>query len=300
MAPARERATSTPAKYRGQSRDAIPKRATRLTVATLTSKTLALWTLVVATAAAARPAGADPALADPLAYDRVTELGGVSLNRDATHLYAAIEPWQGRLEIVRYDLESGEGAPETLFAPSCAGLKSVVPDRQEKRLAFTCDPLGDERHKLHIVDIDTGAYLVPTPRDQLDIPCAFSPDGAVIYAARGHHIWGGTRIVEISTSTGEARTRFATDDARLFCHDLSDDGRRLLIERYVDNGERHLGMLDLQDGAHRVAAAGARGPGQAASVRRRDRVVSSPTGERTGFGSGAGIGAAACAPSTCR
>jgi hypothetical protein len=184
-----------------------------------------------------------------LAYDRVTELGGVSLNRDATHVYAAIEPWQGRLEIVRYALASGEGAPETLFAPPCAGLKTVVPDDQEKRLAFTCDPLGDERHKLHLVDIDTGAYRVPTPRDQLDIPCAFSPDGAVIYAARGHHIWGATRIVAISTSTGEARTRFATDRARLFCHDLSEDGRRLLIERYVDNGERHLGMLDLREGA---------------------------------------------------
>lgn len=222
---------------------------TRLTVATLTSKTLALWTLVVATAAAARPAGAGPAPGDVLAYDRVTELGGVTLNLDATHLYAAIEPWQGRLEIVRYDLESGLGAPETLFAPPCAGVKAVVPDRQQRRLAFTCDPLGDERHRLHLVDIATGAYVVPTPRDQLDIPCAFSPDGALIYAARGPHIWGGTRVVEISTSTGEARTRFAMDDARLFCHDLTADGRRLLIERYIDNGERHLGMLDLQDGA---------------------------------------------------
>ena len=216
---------------------------------TLTRKTLALWTLMLAKAAVPTPAGVDPALGDALAYDRVTELGGVSLNLDATHLYATVEPWQGRLEIVRYDLESGEGAPQALFAPSCGGVKSVVPDRQEERLAFTCDPLGDERHKLHLVDIDTGAYLVPTPRDQLDIPCAFSPDGAVIYAARGHHIWGGTRIVGISTSTGEARTRFATDNARLFCHDLSDDGRRLLIERYIDNGERHLGMVDLQDGA---------------------------------------------------
>ena len=218
-------------------------------MATLTSKTLTFWTLLLATAAVGRPVWAEPAPEDPLAYDRVTELGGVSLNRDATHVYATIEPWQGRLEIVRYALASGEGAPETLFAPPCAGLKTVVPDRQEKRLAFTCDPLGDERHKLHLVDIDTGAYRVPTPRDQLDIPCAFSPDGALIYAARGHHIWGGTRIVAISSSTGEARTLLATDRARLFCHDISEDGRRLLIERYVDNGERHLGMLDLRNGA---------------------------------------------------
>ena len=218
-------------------------------MATLKSKTLALWTLLLANAAVARPVGAEAVPGDPLAYDRVTELGGVSLNLDATHVYATIEPWQGRLEIVRYALESGEVAPETLFAPPCAGLKTVVPDRQEKRLAFTCDPLGDERHKLHLVDIRTGAYLVPTPRDQLDLPCAFSPDGTVIYAARGYHIWGGTRIVTISTSTGEARTLFATDNARLFCHDLSEDGRRLLIERYVDNGERYLGMLDLRHGA---------------------------------------------------
>ena len=222
---------------------------TRLTVETLTSKTLGLWILVVTNAAAATAAGGGRALEDALAYDRVTEPGGVSLNRDATHLYATLEPWQGRLEIVRYDLKSGSQAPQALFAPACVDVKAAFPDDQEKRLAFTCDPLGDERHKLHLVDIDTGAYLVPTPRDQLDIPCAFSPDGAVIYAARGHHIWGGTRIVGISTATGEARTRFATDDARLFCHDLSGDGSRLLIERYIDNGERHLGMLDLQDGA---------------------------------------------------
>ncbi len=215
---------------------------------TLTRRALALWTFVVANAAAATPAGAGPELEDALAYDRLTELGGVSLNLDATHLYATIEPWQGRLEIVRYDLESGMGAPQALFAPSCVDVKAAVPDHQEKRLAFTCDPLGDERRKLHIVDIDTGAYLVPTPCGQLDIPCAFSPDGAVIYAARGHHIWGDTRIVGISTSTGEARTLFVTDNARLFCHDLSDDGRRLLIERYIANGERHLGMVDLQDG----------------------------------------------------
>jgi fermentation-respiration switch protein FrsA (DUF1100 family) len=218
-------------------------------VATLTSKALAFWTLLLANAAVARPVGAEPVPGDPLAYDRVTELGGVSLNLDATHVYATIEPWQGRLEIVRYALESGEVVPETLFAPPCAGLNTVGADRQERRLAFTCDPLGDERHKLHLVDIDTGAYLVPTPRDQLDIPCAFSPDGTVIYAARGYHIWGGTRIVAISTSTGEARTLFATDDARLFCHDLSENGRSLLIERYIDNGERHLGMLDLRHGA---------------------------------------------------
>jgi len=86
-------------------------------VATLTSKTLAFWTLLLATAAVGRPVWAEPAPEDPLAYDRVTELGGVSLNRDATHVYATIEPWQGRLEIVRYALASGEGAPETLFAP---------------------------------------------------------------------------------------------------------------------------------------------------------------------------------------
>ena len=214
----------------------------------LTRTALTLWTLVVANTAAGTPAGAEPELEDVLAYDRLTELGGVSLNLDATHLYATIEPWQGRLEIVRYALENRAEAPQALFAPSCVDVKAAVPDHQEKHLAFTCDPLGDERHKLHLVDIDTGAYLVPTPRDQLDIPCAFSPDGAVIYAARGRHIWGDTRIVGISTSTGEARTLFAMDGARLFCHDLSDDGRRLLIERYIDNGERHLGMVDLQEG----------------------------------------------------
>ncbi|MGE5155784.1 MAG: hypothetical protein ACM3ST_17475, partial [Bdellovibrio bacteriovorus] len=200
-------------------------------MATLTRKTLAFWTLLLATAAAVRPAWAGPAPEDPLAYDRVTELGGVSLNREATRLYAAVEPWQGRLEIRRYALEKGGGAPEALFVPPCAAVKAVVPDRQERRLAFTCDPLGDERHKLHLVDIETGAYLVPTPRDQLDIPCAFSPDGALIYAARGQHIWGGTHVAGISTSTGETRTLFAMGDARLFCHDLSEDGRLLLIER---------------------------------------------------------------------
>lgn len=216
---------------------------------TLTRKALALWTLLLANTVAGSPAGAGPKLEDPLAYDRLTELAGVALNRDATRLYATIEPWQGRLEIVRYDLESGSQAPRVLFAPPCADVRAAVPDDQERRLAFTCDPLGDERHKLHLVDIGTGAYLAPTPRDQLDIPCAFSPDGTVIYTARGHQIWGDTRIVGISTSTGEARTLFAMDGARLFCHDLSDDGRWLLIERYIDNGERYLGMVDLWNGA---------------------------------------------------
>jgi prolyl oligopeptidase PreP (S9A serine peptidase family) len=38
------------------------------------------------------------------------------------------------------------------------------------------------------------------------------------------------------------------DAARLFCHDLSDDGARLLIERYIDNGERHLAIVELRNG----------------------------------------------------
>jgi len=65
---------------------------TRSTVATLTRKTLALWTLLLANAVVARPVGAEPVPGDSLAYDRVTELGGVSLNLDATYLYATIEP----------------------------------------------------------------------------------------------------------------------------------------------------------------------------------------------------------------
>ena len=223
-----------------------PRRLSAVEMATRTAP--ARWALLAAALVAAPPVGADPELEDALAYDRVTELGGVSLDRDATHLYATIEPWLGRREVVRYDLERVGGAPRALFAPACVDVKTPVPDRQGQRLAFTCDPLGDERYKLHIVDIDTGAYLVPTPRDQLDIPCAFSPDGTVIYAARGHHIWGDTRIIGISTATGEARTLFVKDDARLFCHDLSGDGRRLLFEHYIVNGERHLGMLDLRDG----------------------------------------------------
>jgi protease II len=215
---------------------------------TSTRQAPALGSVLVATVAIVSPVDAVRGLEDALAYDRLTELSGVSLNRDATRLYAAIEPWQGRLEIVRYDLDSSEALPQSLVAPPCIEVKGLLADRQEEHVVFTCDPLGDERHKLHIVDIGTGAQLLPTPRDQFDIPCAFSLDGAVLYATRGRHIWGATRIVEISTSTGEARTLFAREDARLFCHDISDDGNRLLIERYIDNGEGHLGIVELRGG----------------------------------------------------
>jgi len=211
-------------------------------------KALAVGTCLLAWAAVAMPAEADRGRNDALAYDRVTELSGVSLNRDATRLYAAIEPWQGRLAIVRYDLDRGETTPQVVFAPPCIEVKGVLVDRKEAHLAFTCDPLGDERHTLHIVDIATGAALVSTPPDQFDLPCVFSPDGAVIYATRGEHIWGATRIVGIATATGEARTVFALDAARLLCHDLSDDGSRLLIERYIDNAEGHLGIVELRSG----------------------------------------------------
>lgn len=198
------------------------------------------------------PAIAGPT--DPEAYHRVLRTGSLALSRDGGRLYLIAREFGARAQILRYDL--ADGTREVLVESVDGNVDAAFPDDQQRRLAYMADVVGDERYRLHIVDIADGRYRVPTPRDRLDIACGFSHDGRYVYAARGSHIWGEKALVRIDAESGEGETLLSIPGANLYCGGVSDDDRRLLVKRYISNTAWHLGLLDLETGAMHWLIAG--------------------------------------------
>ncbi|MCA1299285.1 S9 family peptidase [Stappia indica] len=190
-------------------------------------------------------AGNEPA-PGPDAYARVRSLGAPLLNRTGERLYTGIYDPDRGAHIIRYDLASDHMT--SLFSIGAAKGDNLLVDGNETRMAFTLDAQGDEQTKLHIVDLDTGAYRVPTPRDKLDLPCGFSPDGADLYTARGAHMWGEKAIYRIDAETGRSEMLYAEPGRWLQCLEVTPDGKKLILLRFVTNDEQHLGLLDLESG----------------------------------------------------
>ena len=221
--------------------------AIRRVVSRLGMTGLLLWYGLMA--AAAQPD-------DPEAYHRVVRTGSLVMSVDGGHLYLIAREFGERAKILRYDLASGKR--EVLVDEVDGNVDAAFPDDQQRRLAYTADTVGDERYRLHIVDIADGSYRVPTPRDRLDVTCGFSHDGRYVYAARGAHIWGEKALIRIDARTGETENVLSIPGANLYCAGVSDDDRRLLVKRYLSNTAWQLGLLDVESGQLRwlIAAPG--------------------------------------------
>ncbi|KJZ22692.1 prolyl oligopeptidase family serine peptidase [Tritonibacter mobilis] len=186
-------------------------------------------------------------LLDTEAYEYIHQIDAITMSQDGSSVYAVHAapgtPWH----IVRIPASGGE--PTEVFGalPGNVGPLQVAPD--DTQLAFTFDQVGDERWKLHIVDLEHERFQVVTPEGMLDMPCTYAPDGNAIYSARGSAIWGEREIVRVDTETGDAETIYSEPQAALNCLDLSPDGQSLLLSKYISNELRHLGLFDLETGA---------------------------------------------------
>lgn len=183
---------------------------------------------------------------DGLAYEKIDIIKNAFLSPDAKRLYTYRATSEGVKAIIRVDVESGQ--EEVLLEPLHGSVSFLGFGPNEQQLFFVADAVGNELYKLHILNIETGRYLVATPRDSVDLPCAFSPDAKYIYAARGTHNWGEKRIVRITVATGDSQTVYDKDKAILGCQDISKDGKRLIIDQFISNDEQHLAILDLETG----------------------------------------------------
>ncbi|MEA3275200.1 MAG: alpha/beta fold hydrolase [Pseudomonadota bacterium] len=127
--------------------------------------------------------------------------------------------------------------------------------RRGKYLIIAQDIAGNERYDLYRFDLKTGETLRLTKSGAGDMsfPCDLSPDGAVLYYGKSRDGRSESDLWRLELQTGEKRVILRANERLLECGEASPDGRFLLFREFVENNEKHLGILDLYTGkAHYI------------------------------------------------
>jgi len=181
----------------------------------------------------------------PLArYLNIRSASGGCLSPDGRRL-AFLSNLTGLPQAWVVDAQSGWPHRLTFSDHAVRGV-SWSPDG--RRLLFSMDTDGNERHQLYLVNPDgTGEQALTAAPETIHVFGDWSPDGRrIAYASnardpRYFDVW------ELSLETGESRCLLATDGT-CYAGEYSPDGTRLLVHQFHGSLDRDLLLLHLDDG----------------------------------------------------
>jgi len=171
----------------------------------------------------------------------------------------AFSPDNRRLFFIRSD-----GHVDNVFAIDLASGKMtqithydepvlvMVVGNSGRDLFLVRDEGGNEHYTIYRHDLTsekTTALTAPGKKDMSWI-CDQSPDGKTLYygESRGHR--ASSDLWRIDVDSGERKMVLASQGRLLECGPVSPDGRYLVFYQYIENNERHIGLVDLKEKRH--------------------------------------------------
>ncbi len=172
----------------------------------------------------------------------------------------AFSPDNRTLYFVRND-----GRVDNVFAIDLAGrttrrvtayrepVHELLVGRKGRYLFVTRDVGGNESYSIYRFDLASGEtrQLTRTGAGDISYLCDLSPDGTVLYYGESRNGRSQSDLFRLELETGERRILLPADGRLLECGEVSEDGRFLLFREFVNNHEKHLGLLDLSTGKAR-------------------------------------------------
>jgi dipeptidyl aminopeptidase/acylaminoacyl peptidase len=143
-----------------------------------------------------------------------------------------------------------EGWPYQLtFFPS--GISGINLSRDEKRIAVTAAPDGNERYQIYMLDAITG-LLTPTVTDseaRFGTP-SFGPEDRKIYFSGNPDSPADFYLYEQDMESGVRRTVYKREGMNSVV-DIAEDGKTLLIAHATSNTDNDIYTLDIETGRTR-------------------------------------------------
>jgi dipeptidyl aminopeptidase/acylaminoacyl peptidase len=184
-------------------------------------------------------------------FFQIHNISGLEFSPDARTLYFLRN--DGRVDnVFAVDLVDRRTRQVTAFSEP---VHTLLVGRKGKYLIIAQDIAGNERYDLYRFDLKTGETLRLTKSGAGDMsfPCDLSPDGAFLYYGKSRDGRSESDLWRLELQTGEKRVILPANERLLECGEASPDGRFLLFREFVENNEKHLGILDLYTGkAHYI------------------------------------------------
>ncbi len=143
-----------------------------------------------------------------------------------------------------------EGWPYQLtFFPS--GISGINLSRDEKRIAVTAAPDGNERYQIYLLDAVTGLLtpVVADPKARFGTP-SFGPDDRKIYFSGNPDSPADFYLYEQDMESGVRRIVYKREGLNSVI-DIAEDGKTLLIAHATSNTDNDIYTLDIETGRTR-------------------------------------------------
>ncbi len=131
-------------------------------------------------------------------------------------------------------------------------VQNLLIGNQGHSLFIVQDEGGNERYDISRFDLSTGLSqrLTHSPPNEMSYICAQSPDGRFLYYGQSQGVRTQSSLWRIDLKTRKNELVLASRGRLLECGDISPDGRYLVFYQFVENNERHLGLVDLEKNLH--------------------------------------------------
>ena len=130
---------------------------------------------------------------------------------------------------------------------------ALMVGRNGRDLIIIQDEGGNEHYSIHRFDLASGRttpLVVPGAKDMSWL-CDQSPDGRLLYYGQSRGGRESADLWVLDLDSGARRIVLPSRGRLLECGPLSLDGRYLVFYHFIENNERHIGLVDLVDGTER-------------------------------------------------
>ncbi len=128
----------------------------------------------------------------------------------------------------------------------------LMVSRNGRDLFIVQDTGGDERYNIYRYNLASGEtqQITDSPADDMSWLCDQSPDGNTLYFGQSRDQRNRSDLWRLDIDSGEVSLVLASQGRLLECGPISPDGRYLVFYQYIENNERHVGLVDLQRNLH--------------------------------------------------